>query len=210
MVRAILEGRKTQTRRVVKWKPREDGLNLSASSLETGYYMTGQPDSGWVLRSRGGNTCWNDRTYPIHCPYGSLGSRLWVREQLVRPDGDPWLYTADKQPVMVDVADETAMIVWAHHKMQDHCPSIHMPRWASRITLEITDVRVQRVQEISEEDARAEGCDFDDGEPPPGHDEANRPTALIEFRGLWDTINGKTFPWSANPWVFALTFRRLS
>jgi len=79
---AILLGRKTQTRRVVKWKLREEGLNLSASSLSLGFYCTDMPSSGYVLRSRDGRGLWNDRTYPLHSPHGAPDERLWVREAL--------------------------------------------------------------------------------------------------------------------------------
>jgi hypothetical protein len=148
----------------------------------------------------------NIRTLPWQ-----VNARLWVRENMIRPDGDPWLYAADKQPVMVSREDETAMLVWAHHKEQDHCPSIHMRRWASRITLKVTEVRVERVQAISEEDARAEGCDYDDmPEPPPGFREEDRPTASREFQCLWDSINAKKYPWSLNPWVWCVSFRRVA
>jgi hypothetical protein len=189
MVRAILEGRKTQTRRVVKASPIASGV-------------------GW-------NVWWSDKMEAqvqdaafirLHCPFGVPGDRLWVRETLQRPDGDPWLYTADRQPVMVAWEDETPMLVWAHHKEQDYCPSIHMPRWASRITLEITDVRVQRVQEISEEDARSEGC-----EPPP-LETCGVPGewAKVNFELLWDHINEKRgFGWAANPWVWCVGFQRV-
>jgi hypothetical protein len=182
MVRAILEGRKTQTRRVV----------------------TPQPNWGmWPYRN---GDLWLHALSgdPRKCPYGVPGDRLYVREMLRRPDGDPWLYEADMQPVMVDACDETAMLAWAHHKQQDYCTSMFMPRWASRITLELTDVRVQRVQEISEEDAVAEGIEaFDFPVPPNPPGQVQRmygitsyfpqadPTAAKAYRRLWASINGK-------------------
>lgn len=227
-VRAVLAGRKTQKRFVIVWKPRQPGYNLSASALELGHYMTGQPDSGWVLRSRGSGGCWNDRTYPFKCPY-STGDRLWVREKLTRPDGDPWLYAADRQAVMVAREDETAMLTWAHHKEQDYCPSIHMPRWASRISLEVTDVRIQRVQDITAADSEAEGIykighDTIHSQPwvAPGVEMTSacgekamdwpcHNTARDAMKTLWDSINLKRgYGWDANPWVTAVTFRWLA
>ncbi len=82
MVRALLANRKTQTRRIAKFKPYMPGqtLNLSFSGFDLGYYCTDVPSSGYVLRTRDGNGVWNDRTKPLHCPYGKVGDRLWVRE----------------------------------------------------------------------------------------------------------------------------------
>jgi hypothetical protein len=88
-------------------------------------------------------------------------------------------------------------------------PSIHMPRWASRITLEITGIRVERVQEIGEEEARAEGCD---GDCPIGYIPAyQRAPLAYHFAQLWDQINGKRpgCSWNDNPWVWAISFRRV-
>jgi hypothetical protein len=178
MVRAILAGAKSQTRRVVK----PSGLCVYDT-------MTGKEV---------------ENIKPVKCPYGQTGDRLWVREQLVRPDGDPWLYAADRMPVVVEKEDETAMIVWAHHKKQDYCPSIHMPRLASRITLEIVSVRVERLQEISEADSKAEGITHADAMAM-GDD---YPAA---FRCLWHTIHAAdgAHGWEANPWVWVIEFRRV-
>jgi hypothetical protein len=119
-------------------------------------------------------------------------------------------------PVMVDPAHETEMIVWAHHKQQDFCPSIHMPRWASRITLTITGVRVERLQEITEADAKAEGCSNDDdpywrpsyADP----DSGGHPSYRNSFSFLWDSINGRRkggiYSWHSDPFVWVLSFSR--
>jgi hypothetical protein len=77
-----------------------------------------------------------------------------------------------------------------------------MPRWASRITLRVKSVRVERVQDITEEDAKAEGWPY-------RHDVGGGPLAIEWFHALWDSINGKTYPWASNPWVWAVTFRRV-
>ncbi len=142
------------------------------------------------------------------------GDRLWVRETL-RLDGTRWKYAADGLPVWVDTSDRTAngaAIAWAHHKEGDVCVSIHMPRWASRITLEVTDVRVQRVREISEEDARSEGCPGDRPVAETLHDYGNGYlSARVRFCRLWDSINSKRdgCSWDANPWTFAISFKRV-
>jgi hypothetical protein len=252
MVRAILDGRKTQTRRVAKWVPREAGLNLDAASLAVGHYFTGQPSSGFVLRSRGAGGCWNDRTHPLHCPYGVPGDRLWVRETFALEcdleyvgesefedwrDGRPFqTHTSDDpdydgvkewhtipryratEPDTLLVIDDEAEF---DYDAMRWTPSIFMPRWASRITLEITDVRVQRLQDISDADAFSEGIQqaVNEGQRDDG-------TAQGAFQSLWDSINAKReggrkmhdkehwearkdYSWAANPWVWVLTFRRL-
>lgn len=188
-VRAIVDGRKTQTRRVIR-KAR------GAKSI-----YCGERDGLWVVERFGdpGQTI-------IKCPYGVPGDRLWVREKLTRPDGDPWLYAADRQPVTVAREDETEMLVWAHHKDQDFCASIHMPRWASRITLEVADVRIQRVQDITEADAEAEGVTGDDALI----GQISNPFRTA-FADIWDSINlRRGYGWDANPWVVAVTFRWLA
>lgn len=193
MVRAILDGRKSQTRRIATFKPREEGLNLGFSGLSVGHYCTGVPTSGWVLCSRGGGGCWNDRTFPLHCPYGVPGDRLWARETfLLRAAGKHAVYRAEFDPV--DAAGFGAMYGgWK--------PSIHMPRWASRITLEVVSVRVERLQEISEGDAFAEGIDGEALHRAKGY-------APDAFRKLWDSINAKRAPWESNPYVWVIEFKR--
>ncbi|EFE7959023.1 hypothetical protein [Escherichia coli] len=190
MVRAILDGRKTQTRRVVKFKPREPGLNLNFSGLKLGYYRTGDASSGYVLASRGAMGCWNDKTYPVHCPYGQPGDRIWVRETFsaVTDHDEPagcsaLLYAAD-----------------GNGPYGKWTPSIHMPRAASRITLEITDVRVERLNSISEEDAKAEGAPTECCVIGDKH--------FLGFRSLWKAIYGDE-SWQANPWVWVIEFKRI-
>lgn len=198
MVTAILEGRKTQTRRVVKPEPPD----WCAKFGYTAFTPRGSISGRGVFKDEGPAEKF------FRSPYGVRGTRLWVREQLSRPDGDPWLYAADRQPVIVAAEDETAMIVWAHHKEQDYCLSIHMPRWASRIILEVVSVRVERVQEISETDARAEGypknlpdCDI-------MHFGGGR-VARHWYRDLWNAINGKrpNRSWADNPFVWVVEFK---
>lgn len=188
MVRAILEGRKTQTRRVVKPQP--------TIEVDQRMHWNG---IGWSVHH---NRIISDMRRG--CPYGDVGDRLWVRETLYAPN-EEWLYRADDSPVQVSKRDETAMLVWTHHKDQRICPTIHMPRWASRILLEITEVRVERVQSISAEDCIAEGLSSQLRE----HDAV---TDLREqFGALWDGINAKRFgkAWADDPWVWCISFKVL-
>jgi len=199
MVRAILDGRKTQTRRVVKPQP-------------------AYPDSFVDMepRSVGGEAHWfvhgaSEPAVIWSCPFGAPGDRLWVRETLRQAKSGEWQYDADRKPVLVAPDDETAMIVWAHHNERDYCPSIHMPRWASRITLEITGVRVERLQEISEADAQAEGALLCDEVTGRVSLDDRRGSYRLGFNAIWSTIHAEDGPqgWAANPWVWALEFKRL-
>jgi hypothetical protein len=184
MVRAILDGRKTQTRRIVKHVP-----------------ALGSPDD-WchkVDRAQFEEEIGNYRRF---CPYGTPGDRLWVREAWC-PGGNQSVYLkAD-----VDLPDDPR--VWMHDRQPPYGgtwrPSIHMPRWASRITLEITGIRVERLQEISEQDARAEGVQPRNA----GQDEAGPiKTYRTGFVHVWQEINGKRANWTSNPWVWVVEFRR--
>lgn len=171
MIRAILAGTKTQTRRIAKFVAIEQGFNLGFSGVEAGHYCTGVPSSGHVLYSRRGDGVWEQRTKPIHCPYGVPGDKLWCRESfgplpeypnavtMPEYEGDHnasrLIYRADEPLNHVSHYG----IAWARIKWRS---PLFMPKWASRITLEITDVRVERLTSISEEDARAEGARFFD------------------------------------------------
>ena len=193
MVRAILTGAKTQTRRVVRLPGGEP-------------WRLGHVDEDGACFSRANRTVMGrevvTESWEIPCPYGVPGERLWVREAFRQGDGSMSVhYRADP--------DEVSGGPWR--------PSIHMPRWASRLTLEITDVRVQRLTEISEADARAEGMEFHDGGGV-GHSGWRhsreygfvQETAVEAFRVAWRHINDKRAPWPSNPWVWAITFRRLA
>jgi hypothetical protein len=201
MVRALLEGRKTQTRRLVKfahaaevdaWADCGDGL------WEVGFHAGGGSVAGMGR---------------IRCPYGLAGDLLWVRETWAAPNEDvrdEVVYRADF-PAGSE-ADERAVKRMARTVMVPWKPSIHMPRWASRITLEVTDVRVQRLQDISRDDAISEGFTAD---PMPGvliRDGKKEPTTvsffdpLAWYAHLWDAINGSG-SWKANPWVWAISFK---
>jgi hypothetical protein len=185
MVRAILAKQKTQTRRVMKPQPTHvRDVNFA--------------EFGESLKE-------------IKCPYGNIGDRLWVREGLVKNSLEGWVYKVDESPVLVGKKDLTAMIGWAHHKDKYHCASIHMPRWASRITLEITNLRVERVQDISQDDAIDEGCTWGEKVRLPGAwEKVWTKSPVSDFHTLWDSINGKKYPWDSNPWVWVVTFKQVN
>lgn len=172
MVNAILENRKTQTRRVVKPQPERDpacGVWFPATTAKRKRHYANEEHF-----RRGLPIDWS--------PYGVVGDRLWVREAW--QDGNGGIYYR---------ADGIHPGPWK--------PAIHMPRWASRITLEITGVRVERLQDISNDDARAEGVPEWDGDEPGDY--------RGSFRDVWDSINGKRHPWSSNPWVWVREFKRI-
>jgi hypothetical protein len=195
MVRAILAGTKTQTRRVVKWRGLQPGLNLGFSGLSVE-----RSGSNFVLSSPT-RTSHEYRSVPQPCPYGQPGDQLWVRETWHTVDGAHAFYRADYQHD--PKGDREHGITWR--------PSIHMPRWASRITLVITGVCVERLQAISEDDARAEGCapawlDADDNETVHVH---AQPTYRQGFARLWRDINGAE-SWSADPFCWVVEFKRVT
>lgn len=191
MVRAILDGRKTQTRRVLKPQPGP----FDALFSEDGRWWDGDSETGEV------HSYWN---IPLFA-----GDRLWVREthgfdlRLDAPGGRKLKYRATNG---LALSPESG---WK--------PSIHMPRTASRLTLTVTDVRVQRLQEISEIDGWAEGCKRGDQDDTGGFWPAEQPhpkggtmgwdCARDWFADLWDSLNAsRGFGWDANPWVAAYTF----
>jgi len=192
MVCALIEGRKTQTRRVV-------ALREFGPSDTLGYQ--------WHFRDRRG--LWNDisteRLLEL-CPYGVPGDRLWVRETWHHEDAscfDP--KCGQPTHIFYRVTEPyPESIRWR--------PSIFMPRWASRITLEITEVRVQRVQETSEEDARAEGVDITTGRIDAIANCETEPKNLREVYGrLWDFLNAKSgYSWASDPWVWVIGFKRVA
>ena len=208
MVCAILAGQKTQTRRVVKWRDLQPGLNLSFSSLEVFSYVPGT----YTLESRTRNGV-ESRSSPTRCPYGQPGDRLWVREAFARIDGQtqPWIETDYRATYQQGYRlGDTLGIrkLWS--------PSIHMPRHASRITLEITGVRVERLGAISAADAKAEGIEGQTECGPwrnyerAGHwfPEGKSTAPKLSFASLWHAINGAG-SWQTNPWVWVINFKRL-
>lgn len=205
MVRAILDGRKTQTRRIMKIQPEHSGLGLrrvidSKNGSDDGKYFWSSSDAcGLKARSKS-----------FACPFGAVGDRIWVRETWAEAGAsapDLKLYRAnypEHVPSIYENVPPAEEIRWT--------PSIHMPRWASRILLEITDVRVERLNAISEEDARAEGiidggC-LNCGETEPCGCANPEPDATDAFAYLWQSIYGQE-NWNANPWVWVIEFKRV-
>ena len=192
MIRALLHGRKSQTRRVLK--PQHGPFDALFS--EDGKWWDGDPETGEV------HSYWN-------VPF-AVGDRLWVREAW---SGEHWLSeTPPSERLLLGNPSRLVSLIpetwyWADGgpscgEWERPRPSIHMPRWASRLTLIVTDVRVQRLQEIDEADAVAEGChgfvsaDGEDGASP-----------REDLQDLWDSLNAKRgFGWDTNPWVCAVTF----
>ena len=147
----------------------------------------------------------------VACPFGSVGDRLWVRETFKTIPSTAYGFDRTRYPNCWQVINPSDTREAAIFKEGwDRCttgawkPSIHMPRWASRITLEITDVRVQRLQEISEEDAKAEGFEAGHMCEPPASSHHNQ--ATDNFRETWNGIYGT---WEQNPWVWVITFKRV-
>jgi len=198
MVRAILGGHKTQTRRIVKPQPSDTFLPQIGEYQRT---LTDRKDGEQFPDSvvRFGASDENE-DYP--CPYGQPGDRLWVRETFRQIFLTPAIfqYRADNG---ID-ADHPLSPKWK--------PSIFCTRAASRITLEITAVRIERLNEISEADARAEGCPLDHlgnhYDPPPKEVDSWQGYGRYSYSLLWSKINGPG-SWDANPWVWVIEFRRV-
>lgn len=195
MVRAILNGTKTQTRRVVKWRHPSPGLNHSFTGLSVYSYTP----TTFTLESQG-----ERRSQPTQCPYGQVGDRLWVRETWQHTDfpegpyieGIPVYYRADYLHDPHGPDGELS----SEGKYRSWKPSIHMPKSAARIWLEITNVRVERLMRISDADALAEGVDRTNT--------SITGYATERFKRLWETING-TGSWDTNPFVWVVEFKRI-
>ena len=204
MVRALLDGSKTQTRRVVKPQPPAVFCKGDVAAITNG--------TRWAFSRLPERIAHPPGLHEgILCPYGQPADRLWVRETFAdlrgtgiehRPDPsgplNRYAFAADHPPGSNgDEARKEFGVKWK--------PSIHMPRAASRITLEITEVRVERLKDISEADAVAEGTpagfwEYDNGE--------GTETAKESYECLWESINGPG-SWNANPWVWVVEFRRI-
>lgn len=209
MVRAILDGRKTMTRQIVKPQPYPNGYRFDGRDILC--HIDDLPPSAMLMdvgRGKNRYTTSNLEGWEAHCPYGQPGDRLWVRETFLHDPADYcWeasvsipvrpamtIYRADADPTGVGTAG------WKS--------PIHMPRSLSRITLEIESVRVERLQDISEADAMAEGA----YPPPAGTDDDgahfNAGTHRVGFLLMWQQINAAD-SWPANPWVWVLAFKRV-
>jgi hypothetical protein len=196
MVRALLDGSKTQTRRAVKQQP-PAGYSFAGWCVSS----THRPDEG--------KATWTDGEGPfmrgahrVKCPYGQPGDRLWVRETFCDLGDGEIEYRADGE------CDPNVVPRWT--------PSIHMPRAASRILLEIVSVRVERLQDISAADAKAEGVRPDEvrqiscfGLGQKDRDALRKEAAVRPYTALWESINGAG-SWNANPWVWVVEFKQVA
>ena len=211
MVRAILAGQKTQTRRVVKGLEADEVVvKVEAEGFFKGFDL----DHGVLPRVR-------HLLFPqlIKCPYGVVGDRLWVKETTIRAEEHGY-----QEPIYA--ASELGDAVLAsglrpdpddHADVEPHDiklrPSMFMPRKFCRTELEITGIRVERVQNISEADARSEGITdggcLSCGNPEPCGCCNPKPDARDSYIWLWHKINGKKHPWSSNPWVWVVEFKRV-
>ncbi|CAM3593645.1 hypothetical protein BS639_22835 [Rouxiella silvae] len=203
MVNAILSSRKTQTRRIINPQP-----ELTVSS---GFKWKG------ALFGAGSNDCETNRNFAhIKCPFGEIGDRLWVRETWARCNIDQYSHDMAYRATTPDDWPKGGR--WRQ--------SNHMPRWASRITLEITGMRVERLNSINENDALAEGLSeitkdgrlykygIPDRDGYPGNDNCGWPWheweryPISAYSKLWQSIYGAE-SWQANPWVWVLEFKRV-
>jgi len=224
MVRAVLDGRKTQTRRIMKNQP------VPSKTREGDYWFRCDKARSMIHVSDlkpGASPNLPDahEYFSMCCPFGAVGDRLWVREAWQctsfetneyghvegvdymreipkqKPQSPAWGLSYEANGFDTGDAEERGF-PWR--------PSIHMPRWASRITLEITGVRVERLWDISEDDAKAEGCTFEALRFKPGTREVEEMghTAVYQFGGLWQSLYGDD-SWQANPWVWVIEFKRV-
>lgn len=198
MVQAILAGNKTQTRRIVKKAPTTE-INHRLIALDNGWNW--QVDQQGVVP-----TMHREIDNPMVCPYGQIGDQFWVRESWYQkgtvgrsyPDDDEYQFFGHKQAAYV--ADGDAPKDWTVRKR----PSIHMPRWACRLILEITNIRVERLNDISSEDAKAEGFDY--STHPSAIQMGYAIGAKTNFRFAWEQIYGQN-EWNKNPWVWVIEFK---
>ena len=231
MVRAILAGTKTQTRRAVHNPHRNDGgfvlqdygngwWPYRSHDGESGHYLDRQKDGDYYSEA------------PLRCPYGQPGDRLWVREAFRFPQSldhlspseigekalaagypKPWCPTQFEADGLRRTPQEWRDFVTPPQANEAGRlrAGMHMPRWASRITLEVASVRVERLQDISEEDAQAEGareCDPVSGREVLLAGPSQRGSFVLHYRDIWEQINGPG-SWEANPLVWVVEFKRL-
>jgi hypothetical protein len=188
MVRAILSGSKTQTRRIMKPQPEMQNVFLGGRHCNSLVWKDTAGPDGWLMHNM--------------CPYGKEGDRLWVREAHAIVPRTAYRCSDGVQQMLRPDDDHDAAIYregWTRSRSGFKWrPSIHMPRWASRITLEIVSVRIEKLQDISRGDAMDEGCPFPNL--------AKGPDPRLWYAELWDQINGQG-SWLLNPFVWIVEFK---
>lgn len=260
MVRAILAGTKTQTRRTVTTRHPLQHIGPAGTAddpSEWGWFFDGPDHHGYMVLGRGHNDRRDHGLVSVPCPYGERGDRLWVREshRVIGWDegGEATIeYIADGERRVVDIrADDvdewvlkierayrragavvdagTGWLAMPDGREAPGRPSIFLERWASRIVLEVTDVRVERLRAITKADAIAEGAHSVQGpvgaygDGPRWSMQRPHPIELdreggyrrclgspqMAFANAWDSINGERAPWESNPWVWVVGFRRV-
>lgn len=200
MVRALLAGTKTQTRRLCAWANNPNSPQLT--------YIVACDEPGWFGDEEG--------EVQFQAPYAP-GDRLYVREALYLDDLciPPFIYSADEQRIQWRNREQVA---WLNQYPRQKVPSIHMPRWASRLWLDVTEVRVQRLQDITTADVLAEGAPLDSNHRDGTQDSSNPYMCVGEhpwttqsphawYHRLWDTLHTKPGErWEDNPWIVAVSF----
>lgn len=214
MVKAILDGKKTMTRRAVKTQPRDECTEIATSACfgHVEYRSTSEDRQTQSILAK------------IKCPYGKIGDRLWVRETHHVIGG---IADYEIEEIKQGLQDVKNFVSYKADGYGNPCDGgwttpMFMPRWASRILLEIIDIRVERLQDISEADALKEGIrnyNFEMEDSPDtyvGYTHLQKDdgkstlykTPAIAFERLWDTLNAKKgYPWSSNPWVWVVEFK---
>ena len=213
-IHGIQKDLKTQTRRVMYPQPKAPGP------------IEKYPDKMSLWHGAGG---YGDPLW--RCPYGVPGDRLWVREVWARVEpspgviekfGMPIAWRVQKEPLLLEYWRKRAIFLADFpDQLPEECgrgasdnkwrSPVSMPRWASRLLLEVTDIRVERVQEISAKDCQAEGINVYETTRlvPPEAEKLGDAIYRDQFALLWDSINGTKNPWAANPWVWCISFRRI-
>jgi hypothetical protein len=197
MVRAIIDGRKTQTRRVVKPQPPSDGGPVHGPEMyePVAYDRYGEMFPGPDIYGVYEDSC----EWGVRCPYGRPGDRLWVRESTYIDDAGPSDIKGYLDIYHVNYnADGHSEWRYSNIRLKNigSKPSIHMSRFMSRIDLDVTSIRVDRLQDITKDDAISEGM--------------GGKTPCIDFALLWDDINEKGgYGWDTNPWVWVVEFEQL-
>ncbi|WP_262383588.1 hypothetical protein, partial [Klebsiella pneumoniae] len=216
MVRAILAGRKTQTRRIMKVQPSEAFTPMNMA-LETDYkarwYTPGVVDKDGYLQPASKEVFGvSNENEGYSCPFGAVGDRIWVRETFTGHylDDDQIQDIKDGRDKASSLCEYRADYPDGYQAADGWTPSIHMPRWASRILLEITDVRVERLNAISQEDAQAEGMELTGWRPTYSDPDSGGEvmTPYDNFAELWSSIYGEG-SWKANGWVWVISFKRV-